>query len=64
MADADERGDTRPGEAEGTDAERHRRRARFRREPGEARELRARVRPRRARTARVRRQMRMRAFRW
>ncbi|MBO1337329.1 hypothetical protein [Streptomyces sp. VRA16 Mangrove soil] len=47
-----------------TDAERRRRRAVFLRELTEARELRARVQPRRARAARMRQQMRMRTFRW
>ncbi|MER5749539.1 hypothetical protein [Streptomyces sp. NPDC002088] len=47
-----------------TDAERRRRRARFLRELAEARELRARVQPRRAKTARLRHAMRMRTFRW
>ncbi len=57
-----------PGEPDGTqrerDAERRRRRAIFLRELNEARELRARVQPRRARVARLRQQMRMRTFRW
>ncbi|MFF4832271.1 hypothetical protein [Streptomyces sp. NPDC001315] len=52
------------GEARETDAERRRRRARFLRELAEARELRDRVQPRRARTARLRHAMRMRTFRW
>ena len=52
---------TRPPE---TDAERRRRRARFLRELAEARELRDRVQPRRAKTARLRHAMRMRTFRW
>ncbi|MER7414052.1 MULTISPECIES: hypothetical protein [Streptomyces] len=48
-----------------TDAERLRRRARFLRELNEARQLRERVRPRRAREARMRRQaLLMRTFRW
>ncbi|MCX3063177.1 hypothetical protein [Streptomyces beihaiensis] len=47
-----------------TDAERRRRRALFLRELTEARELRARVQPRRARAARMRQHMRMRTFRW
>lgn len=45
-------------------AERRRRRARFLRELTEARELRARVQPRRAKVARLRHVMRMRTFRW
>jgi hypothetical protein len=47
-----------------TDAERRRRRARFLRELAEARELRDRVQPRRAKAARLRHAMRMRTFRW
>jgi hypothetical protein len=50
--------------AERTDAERRRRRAQFLRDLAEARELRDRVQPRRARTARLRHAMRMRTFRW
>ena len=46
------------------DHERLRRRARFLRELNEAKELRERVQPRRARVARMRHQMRMRTFRW
>lgn len=46
------------------EAERLRRRARFLRELDEAKELRDRVQPRRARAARMRQQMRMRTFRW
>ncbi|MET8948119.1 hypothetical protein ABZX30_32440 [Streptomyces sp. NPDC004542] len=49
---------------EETDAERRRRRARFLRELAEARELRDRVQPRRAKVARLRHAMRMRTFRW
>ncbi|MFJ3235117.1 hypothetical protein [Streptomyces sp. NPDC086787] len=44
--------------------ERRRRRARFLRELAEARELRDRVQPRRAKAARLRHAMRMRNFRW
>lgn len=47
-----------------SDAERRRRRAQFLRELNEAKELRDRVQPRRARAARMRQQMRMRTFRW
>lgn len=47
-----------------SDAERLRRRAHFLRELNEAKELRDRVQPRRARAARMRQQMRMRTFRW
>lgn len=46
------------------EAERRRRRARFLRELAEARALRARVQPRRAKAARLRRALRMRTFRW
>ncbi|MGW3955094.1 hypothetical protein ACWEKM_30100 [Streptomyces sp. NPDC004752] len=62
-----------PGAAEATgtsasepesDAERRRRRARFLHELAEARELRDRVQPRRAKAARLRHALRMRAFRW
>ncbi|MET8780221.1 MULTISPECIES: hypothetical protein [unclassified Streptomyces] len=51
-------------EARRTDAERMRRRARFLRELAEARELRDRVQPRRAKAARLRHAVRMRTFRW
>ncbi|MFE7644719.1 hypothetical protein NFX46_39045 [Streptomyces phaeoluteigriseus] len=51
----------RPAETEG---ERRRRRAQFLRDLAEARELRDRVQPRRAKTARLRHAMRMRTFRW
>ncbi|MFC4034022.1 hypothetical protein ACFO3J_21440 [Streptomyces polygonati] len=44
--------------------ERRRRRAVFLRELNEAKALRERVQPRRARAARMRQQMRMRTFRW
>jgi hypothetical protein len=47
-----------------SDAQRRRRRAQFLRELAEARELRDRVQPRRAKTARLRHAMRMRTFRW
>jgi hypothetical protein len=54
-----------PGtDAPGTDAERRRRRAEFLRDLAEARELRARVQPRRAKAARLRHAQRMRTFRW
>ncbi|WP_409350942.1 hypothetical protein [Streptomyces pactum] len=46
------------------EAERRRRRARFLRDLAEARELRDRVQPRRAKAARLRHAMRMRTFRW
>ncbi|MEF9905205.1 MULTISPECIES: hypothetical protein [Streptomyces] len=55
---------TGPPGADETDAERRRRRARFLRELAEARELRDRVQPRRAKAARLRHAMRMRTFRW
>ncbi|MFJ7207734.1 hypothetical protein ACIQWR_29890 [Streptomyces sp. NPDC098789] len=45
-------------------AQRRARRAQFLRDLNEARELRDRVQPRRARAARMRQQMRMRTFRW
>ncbi|MFI0998316.1 hypothetical protein [Streptomyces galbus] len=47
-----------------TDTERRRRRAQFLRELAEARALRDRVQPRRAKAARLRHAMRMRTFRW
>jgi hypothetical protein len=47
-----------------SEAERRRRRAQFLRDLTEARELRDRVQPRRAKTARLRHAMRMRTFRW
>ncbi|MDX6313017.1 MAG: hypothetical protein QOF84_7000 [Streptomyces sp.] len=59
MAESDE-----PGTQEERDMERRRRRAMFLRELNEAKELRERVQPRRARAARARQQMRMRTFRW
>ncbi|MGW0610236.1 hypothetical protein [Streptomyces sp. NPDC002788] len=49
---------------EESEAERRRRRARFLRDLAEARQLRDRVQPRRAKTARLRHAMRMRTFRW
>lgn len=52
------------GSARDTDPERRRKRALFLRELNEAKELRERVQPRRARVARLRQQMRMRTFRW
>ncbi|GAB1336528.1 hypothetical protein ACE1SV_31180 [Streptomyces sp. E-15] len=47
-----------------SEAARRRRRAQFLRDLAEARELRARVQPRRAKAARLRHAMRMRTFRW
>lgn len=49
---------------EENDAARRRRRAQFLRDLNEAKELRDRVQPRRARAARMRQAMRMRTFRW
>ncbi|CAL9462452.1 hypothetical protein [Streptomyces thermolilacinus] len=60
MPDQEEPGDRKAAD----DAERRRRRAQFLRELNEARALRERVQPRRARAARMRQQMRMRTFRW
>ncbi|MGI5426924.1 hypothetical protein [Streptomyces sp. CA-179760] len=54
----------RTDEPDVSSAERRRRRARFLRDLAEARELRDRVQPRRAKTARLRHAMRMRTFRW
>jgi hypothetical protein len=56
--------ESKTGRGERIDPDRLRRRARFLRELNEARELRSRVQPRRARAARMRQQMRMRTFRW
>ncbi|WP_016906343.1 hypothetical protein [Streptomyces xiaopingdaonensis] len=56
--------DSRSDERFDADSERLRRRARFLRELNEAKELRNRVQPRRARAARMREAMRMRTFRW
>ncbi|MEV7711915.1 hypothetical protein [Streptomyces sp. NPDC088270] len=53
-----------PQDPELTDAARRRRRAQFLRELHEAKALRDRVQPRRARAARMRQAMRMRTFRW
>ncbi|MEV6023057.1 hypothetical protein [Streptomyces sp. NPDC052036] len=61
MSDRESHGDP---EAQEPDDERRRRRALFLRELTEARELRDRVRPRRAKAARLRHAMRMRTFRW
>ncbi|MET9555170.1 hypothetical protein [Streptomyces sp. NPDC006645] len=52
------------GTSGGSDEARRRRRAQFLRELNEAKALRERVKPRRARAARMRQQMRMRTFRW
>jgi hypothetical protein len=59
MADGAAQGSGRENEAA-----RRRRRAQFLRELTEARELRDRVQPRRAKAARLRHAMRMRTFRW
>ncbi|AWK12926.1 hypothetical protein SSP531S_57390 [Streptomyces spongiicola] len=61
--DREQRREPRPEEEE-TDVERRRRRAQFLRELHEAKALRDRVQPRRARAARMRQAMRMRSFRW
>ncbi|WEO96549.1 hypothetical protein A6P39_022360 [Streptomyces sp. FXJ1.172] len=55
---------TRGSRVPGTDAERRRRRAQFLRDLAEARALRDRVQPRRAKAARLRHELRMRTFRW
>jgi hypothetical protein len=52
------------GGQDDSDLERRRKRDVFLRELNEAKELRERVQPRRARAARMRHQMRMRTFRW
>ncbi|WP_328537920.1 hypothetical protein [Streptomyces sp. NBC_00344] len=52
------------GLAQESAADRRRRRAQFLRELNEAKELRDRVQPRRAKVARMRQAMRMRTFRW
>lgn len=78
MPDRDLHNTPSPGEKPGTgrgakrstelelerEAERRRRRAQFLRDLAAARELRDRVQPRRAKTARLRHAMRMRTFRW
>ncbi|MHC0432792.1 hypothetical protein ACX6XY_21825 [Streptomyces sp. O3] len=61
MPELDDEG---PDQRRESDAERRRRRARFLHELHEAKELRARVQPRRVRAARMRQAMRMRTFRW
>ncbi|MFF2406012.1 hypothetical protein [Streptomyces sp. NPDC058092] len=53
-----------PQDPQETEAARRRRRAAFLRELHEAKALRDRVQPRRARAARMRQAMRMRTFRW
>ncbi|MEU2389142.1 hypothetical protein [Streptomyces sp. NPDC007369] len=66
MPDTQPRRDDRGGDdgAPETAAQRRARRAQFLRDLMEARALRDRVQPRRARAARMRQQMRMRTFRW
>ncbi|WP_346010721.1 hypothetical protein [Streptomyces sp. SID5910] len=78
MPDRDIRDTSSPSEEPGTrqrtrtqrragpevESERRRRRAQFLRDLAEARELRDRVQPRRAKAARLRHAMRMRTFRW
>ncbi len=65
-ADRERKPGQEPGEEqrETTEGDRRRRRAQFLRELNEAKALRERVQPRRARAARMRQQMRMRTFRW
>lgn len=63
-ADADAAGADAAADVPETAAQRRARRAQFLRDLLEARELRDRVQPRRARAARMRQQMRMRTFRW
>ncbi|MCH0541936.1 hypothetical protein I3F58_20660 [Streptomyces sp. MUM 203J] len=53
-----------PDRQAAADAERRRRRAQFLRELNEAKALRDRVQPRKARAARMRQALRMRTFRW
>ncbi|MEN8649965.1 hypothetical protein ABCR94_04745 [Streptomyces sp. 21So2-11] len=65
MRDGEEPEQTRDEQPEPeSEAARRRRRAHFLRELHEAKELRDRVKPRTARAARMRQQMRMRTFRW
>jgi len=64
MPDRESHKDPSQQDSQESDAERRRRRARFLRELTEARELRDRVQPRRAKAARLRHAMRMRTFRW
>ncbi|MFF8596649.1 hypothetical protein ACF061_35560 [Streptomyces sp. NPDC015220] len=64
-ADTPNRAETAPiTDTAENDARRRRRRAQFLRDLAEARELRDRVQPRRAKAARLRHAMRMRTFRW
>ncbi|WP_406124657.1 hypothetical protein [Streptomyces sp. NBC_00989] len=64
MPDRESHEDPSQQENRESDAARRRRRAQFLRELTEARELRDRVQPRRAKVARLRHAMRMRTFRW
>jgi hypothetical protein len=64
MPDSGQPEDEPPPEPEENDTDRRRRRVQFLRELNEAKALRERVQPRRARAARMRQQMRMRTFRW
>ncbi|QKW07946.1 hypothetical protein HUT18_17680 [Streptomyces sp. NA04227] len=64
MPEQNPSGDRPDAYPEENEAERRRRRAQFLRDLNEARELRDRVQPRRARAARMRQHMRMRTFRW
>jgi hypothetical protein len=65
QADAAAMADSRPEASDAQrGAERRRRRARFLAELAEARQLRARVAPRRTRNARLREALRMQTFRW
>ncbi|KIF68836.1 hypothetical protein HY68_09830 [Streptomyces sp. AcH 505] len=63
MPDQEPQSDPGQDDAE-AEAARRRRRAQFLRELNEAKALRERVKPRQARAARMRQQMRMRTFRW
>ncbi|CAM5453761.1 MULTISPECIES: hypothetical protein [Streptomyces] len=64
MPNAESPADPAPDAPDTSDAARRRRRAQFLRELAEARALRDRVQPRRAKAARLRHAMRMRTFRW
>ncbi|MBT2507381.1 hypothetical protein J7I98_16110 [Streptomyces sp. ISL-98] len=63
-AEQEEQGEQEQDLSDESGADRRRRRAQFLRELHEAKALRDRVQPRRARAARMRQQMRMRTFRW
>ncbi|MFF4152797.1 hypothetical protein ACFYZU_21560 [Streptomyces sp. NPDC001651] len=64
MPNTESPADPAPDAPDTSDAARRRRRAQFLRELAEARALRDRVQPRRAKAARLRHAMRMRTFRW